>query len=228
MAQSDRRSSAEGHILIGGTGRAGTTLLVQYFTALGFDTGFNLQGALSRVDPISNAGLERPVKKTLGRDRGLPYVAKSPGYGRNLRRFLESGDLKVKHCIIPVRDLRDAAESRREATRTAIASGKSPDEAQRGGIVGRKKKNSAKAQEQLLAVQFHRFLSTMVAYDVPVHFLKFPEFADGRQDLFTALGPLLEQHGVTREESDAAFAQVVRPELIHDYSGPGLRSRQEA
>jgi hypothetical protein len=30
------------HILISGTGRAGTTFLVQLFTALGFDTGFDL------------------------------------------------------------------------------------------------------------------------------------------------------------------------------------------
>lgn len=49
------------HILIGGTGRAGTTLLVQYFTALGFDTGFTLDQAMQRVDSISRAGLEHSL-----------------------------------------------------------------------------------------------------------------------------------------------------------------------
>ena len=65
MATSDRKSAADGHILIGGTGRAGTTLLVQWFTVMGFDTGFSVEEALDRVDPISNAGLEHSLSRTL-------------------------------------------------------------------------------------------------------------------------------------------------------------------
>lgn len=223
MPHSDRRSAADGHILIGGTGRAGTTLLVQYFTVLGFDTGFKADDMLERVDPISHGGLEQPVHRVLRKGRQMPYVAKSPGFGRNLVEFLDSGNLKVKHCIIPVRELGEAAESRREVMREAAKRGKGPDDKQRGGIIGRRHKNPEKMQERLLAEQFYRFLHTMLMYDVPVHFLRFPDFAQGKQDLFTALRPIMEEHGVTHEESNGALAQVLKPELIHDFSGSRLK-----
>jgi len=217
MEFADRRSAADGHILIGGTGRAGTTLLVQYFTALGFDTGFTLERALGGVDEISKAGLEHPVGKYLAQGRQMAYVAKSPNFGTNLREYLDSGDLRIKHCIIPVRELSQAAESRRHVTRTAVASGKSPDDKQRGGIIARRK-DGGKRQELLLAAQFHRFLFEMLHHDIPVHFLKFPEFARGHQDLYAALEPIMLEHGVSREESDRAFGRVVDPDLIHDFT----------
>ena len=215
MTPVDRRSSADGHILIGGTGRAGTTLLVQYFTALGFDTGFSLARALQGVDDISRAGLEHPYSRVRNKGLRLAYVAKSPLYGKNLHDDLASGKLTVKHCIIPVRELSAAAESRRHVTRQVLASGKSVDDRQRGGIVGGAK--GFKQQERLLAVQFHRLVHTMLVFDVPIHLLKFPEFARGQQDLWTALLPLMTEHGVTREESDEALRTVLRPEFINEF-----------
>lgn len=215
MTHADRKSAADGHILIGGTGRAGTTLLVQYFTALGFDTGFTLERALSRVDDISRSGLEHPYAKVKASGRRLAYVAKSPNYGQNLHDDLGSGALVVKHCIIPVRELSAAAESRRHVTRQAIAAGKSAEDKQRGGIVGGP--GADKRQERLLAVQFHRLVHTMLTFDVPIHFLKFPEFAKGQQDLYAALGPIMAEHGVTREESDAALEKVLRPDFINEF-----------
>ena len=215
MTYADRTSSADGHILIGGTGRAGTTLLVQYFTALGFDTGFDLERALSRVDPISRSGLEHPYKKGKAAGRRLAYVAKSPNYGKNLHDDLASGALVVKHCIIPVRELSAAAESRRHVSRKAIAAGKTEHDRQRGGIVGGP--GADKKQERLLAVQFHRLVHTMLTFDVPIHFLKFPEFAKGEQDLYTALGPIMAEHGVTKEESDQALSRVLQPEFINEF-----------
>ena len=215
MTPVDRRSSADGHILIGGTGRAGTTLLVQYFTALGFDTGFSLSRAVRGVDSISRAGLEQPYSRIRDKGLRLAYVAKSPLYGKNLHDDLASGNLTVKHCIIPVRELSAAAESRRHVTEQALASGKSVDGKHRGGIVGGPK--AFKQQERLLAVQFHRLVHTMLVFDVPIHLLKFPEFARGQQDLWTALEPIMTEHGVTREESEEALSRVLRPEFINDF-----------
>ncbi len=217
MPPVDRRSAADGHILIGGTGRAGTTLLVQYFTGLGFDTGFTAAQAEAQIDPISKAGLEHPLLKTFEAGRRLAYVAKSPSYGANLFSFLDSGELKVKHCIIPVRELNAAAESRRHVSRQALAAGKS-DEAQPGGLAGTTKR--AAAQEPKLAMRFHRLIYTMLHFDVPIHFLKFPEFARAEQDLYVALQPIMTEHGVTRQESDEALAKVLRPELINDFTTP--------
>src|SRR4051794_6912891 len=188
---------------------------MQYFTALGFDTGYTMERALSRVDAISRSGLEYPYNKAKAKGRRLAYVAKSPAYGRNLYADLSSGDLVVKHAIVPVRDLAAAAESRRHVTRQALASGKTEADKQKGGVVGGVKAD--KEQERLLAVQFHTFIHTMLTFDVPIHFLKFPDFAKGDQDLYAALGTIMTEHGVTREESDAAFELVLRPDFINDF-----------
>lgn len=206
----DRRSTDEGHILIGGTGRAGTTLLVRWFTELGFDTGFTAEDVAARVDPISHGGLEHSLGRTLARGQRLPYVAKSPFFGQHLRGYLELGELKVKCFILPMRDLVEAAESRRNVSRRAGLAGKDPAK-HPGGVVMTHQK---RGQEQKLAIHFYRLLHTLVDHDVPVRFLRFPDFAVGRQSLFDALAPLLLEHGVTRAQSDAALAAVVDPALL--------------
>jgi len=214
----DRTSAADGHILIGGTGRAGTTLLVQWFTALGFDTGFDLDDAVSRVDPISHGGLEHSLRRSLGVGERLPYVAKSPWYGARLGDYLASGELRVRACIIPVRDLFEAAESRRQVSERAEEAGRDPFKTPGGAVgAGRGGRAALAKQEQKLARQFYELVQTLVRHDVPIYFLRFPDFARGEQDLFTALRPLLEGHGVTAEESQSALARVLRPELIHEF-----------
>ena len=206
----DRSGQGEGRILIGGPGRSGTTLLVQYFTALGFDTGYTVEQALSRVDPIANAGLENPLSKG-----DLPYVAKSPYFGQKLARHLDRGDIEVKCCIIPVRELFAAAESRRFVADQAGAAGKDPLD-QPGGLTFGAKQNPRR-QEQKVAVQLYKVIHALLRHDIPIHFLKFPEFARGDQDLFGALRPLLAEHGVTEQESQTAFERVVDRSRIHDF-----------
>lgn len=206
----DRRGVGEPHILIGGPGRSGTTLLVQYFSALGFETGYSLEQALNRVDPIARAGLEHP----LGRG-SLPYVAKSPFYSLKLGQELAAGTLQVKYFIAPVRELFAAAESRRFVTAQAAEAGR--DAAHQPGSLSFGARRNPRRQEEKLAIQFYRLVHTLLTYGVPTFFLQFPDFALGRQSLYDALRPLLDEHGVTEEESRAALSRVVRPELIHEF-----------
>jgi hypothetical protein len=218
VTPSDRRSAADGHILIGGTGRAGTTLLVQWFTALGFDTGFDLDDAVARVDPISHGGLEHSLGRSLGSGERLPYVAKSPWYGNRLGEFLARGELRVRAVVIPMRDLFAAAESRRNVSQRAEEAGRDPLKHPGGAIgVGQAGRAALAKQEQRLARQFYELVHTLVEHEVPFYFLRFPDFAQGRQDLYAALRPLLVEHGVTEAECRAALEQVLRPELIHDF-----------
>jgi hypothetical protein len=58
------------HVIISGTGRAGTTFLVQLLTELGLDTGF--PDAHSQIFPNCNAGMEYDI-----RDPKAPYIVKS-------------------------------------------------------------------------------------------------------------------------------------------------------
>lgn len=213
MAPTSRSGPGDGHLLITGTGRSGTTLLVEYFTALGFDTGFTQEQISRRIDDISHAGLETPLTRD-----PLPYVAKSPFYTGSLGKALDAGTVEVAACIVPMRDLFSAAESRRRVSAAAAAAGLDPESA-RGGLTFQAQKRPKK-QEERLAVQFYKLIHTLVRHDVPTYFLNFPGFANGERDLYADLEPLLSSHGVTPEESAAALASVVQVDLITDFQQP--------
>jgi hypothetical protein len=100
------------HLIISGTGRAGTTFLVQLLTELGLDTGFT--GSCAEIDPIAHAGLEHDLRAV-----DAPYVVKSPWLCDQLDELLARGDIRVDHAIIPVRDLSSAAKSRSEVHKRA-------------------------------------------------------------------------------------------------------------
>lgn len=214
-AQLDRRGPAgeHGHILIAGVGRAGTTLLVQWFTALGFDTGWSLEEALAGVDAISGSGLER----SLGRGN-LAYVSKSPWYSENLGRALDADKLSVQAVGLPIRELYGAAESRRSVSRRALEAGLDPDK-HPGGVSFRAKRNPAR-QEQRLGVTLYTLVHALAVHGVPTYLLPFPEFTADPAVLYARLEPLLATHGVTRAESDAALARVLDPSKIHNFTLP--------
>lgn len=190
-------------------------MLVQYFTALGFDTGFDMDTALTRVDPISRGGLEHSLGRTLGRGVGMPYVAKSPYFDDKLGGYLASGELKVSACIIPMRNLQDAAESRRQASERAEAAGLDYG-GQSGGM--QRGFREVKQQRRQLAVRFYELVWVLAEHNVPTYILPFPDFAADANVLFERLETLLSAHDVTQAESASAHAKVVDLSLVHDFS----------
>ena len=100
--------SAQSHVLISGTGRAGTTFLVQPLTELGFDTGNGHYFENCR------AGLEHVVL-----DENAPFIVRSHIYAMRSKILLKTRIKIIKHLIIPIRDLYFAAESRRNVQRFA-------------------------------------------------------------------------------------------------------------
>jgi hypothetical protein len=205
VAASDRR-----HLIITGTGRAGTTLLVQYLTVLGFDTGVDPKRAVRGVDNIAHAGLEQRALPASGR----PYVLKAPAFSYSLGRQLAENDVVIDAAIVPIRDLFAAAESRRRVGRELVLQGRSPAKGA-GGLTGTEDPTQ---QETVLAAQFHQLIETLVRHAIPIWFLPFPAFARDHETLWSRLGPLLATYAVTPAESARAFATVVRPEWIHDFT----------
>lgn len=199
------------HVIIGGTGRAGTTLLVQFFSALGLDTGFSAEEALREVDPHSNAGLERWLS-----EERRPYIIKNPRLSDEIEGVLASGQIAVDAAIIPMRDLFSAAESRRSVHRGASERGFNP--LRQPGALWKTEK--PQQQESHLALQFYRFVYPLVAHGVPIYFLEFPRFANDADYLVGVLEPLLSAQGVDVESARSAFSRVVRPELISDFKSP--------
>ncbi len=93
---------SDGKIVITGTGRAGTTLLVAMLTDLGMDTGYR-----PGIEAKRSGGLEGDIERP-----DAPRVVKAPTLSLGLREVLDRGNVRVEHVIIPVRDLDIAAASR--------------------------------------------------------------------------------------------------------------------
>jgi hypothetical protein len=203
-----RAPSWSGHIIISGTGRAGTTFLVQYFTAVGMDTGFTLEQALSNIDPISFAGLERRFK-----GEQLPHVLKSPGLADQIDEVLRGG-IEIEAAIIPIRDLFAAAESRRRVYRDVSATGRNP--LRYPGTIWKTEKPAE--QESYLAVQLHKLIEPLVKYGVPIHFLHYPEFVCSHDALYSGLEPILKRHCISFGLSERAYRRVADPSLVHHFS----------
>ncbi len=206
-------------MLIGGTGRAGTTLLVQLFSALGLDTGFSAAEAKREVDPHSHAGLERWLA-----DEDRPYIIKNPRLSDELGEALDAGRVTIDAAIIPVRDLFSAAESRRSVFREAGRRG--------GNALGHPgslwKTSKPHKQEEKLAVEFFRFLHTLVRYEVTTYFLEFPRFARDPEYFARALGPFLASQGVSSEDAVRAVRSVANPALISEFAPPAPGAKRRA
>jgi hypothetical protein len=225
----------KGHIIITGTGRSGTTLLVQLFTALGFETGYTLEEALNQLDHVSQAGLEHWIADTAGQTimksplklgvpnyipaEKLPYVVKSPMFATNLHALLENKVIQVKAAIVPMRDLLSAAESRRRVQHEAEQIGIDPNHVQ-GGLWDTR---DPAAQESVLTRHFYEMMFTLVRFGVKTYCLDFPDFAHDSTRLFERLEPLLTEHGVQEHDVRRALSQIVRPSRIHRFD-PGLGS----
>lgn len=198
-------------IAITGVGRSGTTLLVELFTALEFETGYKPETMTRHTDTIAHAGLERPL---VGENN--PYVIKSPAFYRDLDGALTKGEVKLSHAIVPIRDLFSAAESRRRVTREALKAGRDPQR-QPGGLW--LTRNPA-TQEAALAMVFYTLVETLSRHQVPLVLLSFPRLVTDARYCFDALAPVLAPHGVDWREFYWAHASVTRPDLVHAFLRP--------
>ena len=194
-------SEAIHKLIITGTGRAGTTFLVQLLTGMGLDTGYS--GGRRKDDYFEHcsAGLERGIF-----DEGSPYIVKDPRLCETLPVLLATERLVVDHAIVAVRDLEDAARSR---IRIGGRNGDVP-----GGLLWT---DDPAAQKGVLAEHFHLLIHTLVANDIPHTLLHFPRFATDAAYAQAKLGFLAPALGLP--EFREIFATVSRPELIHQF-GP--------
>jgi hypothetical protein len=186
-------------VLITGSGRAGTTLLVQVLTDLGLDTGVAPDTA---IDERANAGLELPVDDPAG-----PRIVKSPTIIPRLGRLLDAGTLTLEHVIVPIRDLDVAAASRIRLTKYGT------DLHTWGGLMGTRRAD--KQREALALLEYELFL-TMARHEVPHTFLVFPRFTHDWEYTHRQLSFL--DPSISPDRWRDALARLVRPTLIHEQS----------
>ncbi len=183
-------------VLITGPGRSGTTFLVSLISALGYDTGFSEQ-QLGSLDRVSRAGLERGIYKAAHKNSPLSdaYIIKSPFISETLGYACSKGDLHVEHVYIPVRDMRDIAQSR-----------------ERGGFWGA---SSVPEQEEQIARSFFTLINVVANYDLPHTFLYFPRLVMDPEYLYRKLFYLV--GSIEYEFFLGVFNRVARPEWIHSF-----------
>jgi hypothetical protein len=207
----DSNAARRPHLLIAGTGRAGTSFLVRFLAATGLDT------RLAHADDIdwddaAQAGLEDLPASALRPD--LPYVMKQPWAYEMIDEILADPGIELQAAVIPVRNLADAASSRVVVQLRAIHE-EAPWMAglrhtwrnwgsTHGGVVF---SLDPVDQSRLLAVGFHHLIERLVQADVPIILLSFPRLAEDAEYLYGRLRSVLPRD-VTFEMASAAHQRV--------------------
>ncbi|MBA4030519.1 MAG: hypothetical protein C0478_06465 [Planctomyces sp.] len=206
------------HVVITGTGRCGTTFLVELLTHLGLETGFTIDQLGQRKHVIARAGLEFDVRKS-----NAPYIAKHPRFSDYAAEVLASPDIAIDHVFIPIRDLSAAAESRRQVTRASFAALPLLRKIKRiftkrefAGGVWTSTSLRVGDQERLLLDQIYRLTLALADAHVPVTLLRYPRLVHDSDYLFEKLAPALGEVDPLRFRE--TFDRVARPELVHSFS----------
>jgi len=206
------------HVVIAGTGRAGTTFLVELLTRLGLDTGFNTETIESKKFKDARAGLEHDIRK-----ENCPYIVKNPQFHEYAAEILRRDDIAVERVLLPMRDLYAAAESRRLVEKSTLSrmsfterlAVAETQQALPGGLWLTTSTDPGE-QEGILLWQFYDLLLALCDAAVPVTFMRYPRIVTDRPYLFEKLKPILRD--TTYESFAAAFDKTVRPELVHSFN----------
>ncbi len=205
------REEPRHHLMIAGTGRAGTSFLVRFLAGMGLETHLAKSGD-GQWDDVANAGFEDiPVPAASG---DLPYVIKTPLLSEIIDDVLRNPAIAMDAVIIPVRDLVEVAASRTVLELQAIHQ-REPWMATLNHMVehwgmtpgGTMYSLNPLDQGRLLAVGFHRLIERLTKADVPMLFLDFPRLAEDPAYLFAKLRPVLPA-GATLEQAMQAHAQI--------------------
>lgn len=201
--------------MIAGTGRAGTTFLVQYLAACGLDTHLARHPDASTYNEDANAGLEDlPFDNP-----DLPYVIKSPWLHAYAARLLADPSIALDAVIFPMRSIVEASTSRVvNELRARYAMEGLPDDCRLweswgttpGGIVY---SLNPIDEARLLALGFHELMHTLVKHDVPLVMLDFPRLVEDPAYLYDKLHPVLGAK-LDRERALSAHRETAVPSKV--------------
>lgn len=208
------------HIVITGTGRAGTTFLMELLTHLGLDTGFDEAQLKRYKDPIGRAGLEYNI----GLLDNCPYIVKHPSFCDYADEIIARDDIVIEHIFIPIRDLYAAAESRRLVAKNNIQEASFLDKikfllgkskAFTGGLL---KTNSLRSnsQEAVLLKMIYKLMLAVSNSSIDITLINYPRSTQDAAYLFDKLQPVFKELDFT--EFVKVFNKTVQPELVHSFS----------
>lgn len=161
-------------IIITGPGRSGTTFITQLLTRLGFDTGYEPYN--EQIFPGIRAGCEwvvgwydlSKVQRRVNLENA-PKVLKAPEWSLALKELFATETYPVELVILPLRDLRIAAQSRLDAGLHYLTDGTLDD------------------QESVHALMLGKCIEACELYHVPYVILHFPKLV---QDAYYCIDKL--------------------------------------
>lgn len=198
------------HVVITGTGRSGTSFLVQLLTRLGLDTGFSVEELDGKLDAIGRAGLESNI-----RDEHAAYVVKSPNISNYIEEILENPQIKLDLVIIPVRDITEAANSRVKVSKDNLSNKGLFGQifgSKRGHAGGMMKTSDPEKQQFVLLKSLSHLLVECAKHDQPIALIHYPRLMDDASYLYSKLQPIL--GGITEEVFAAAHKQTLKPDWV--------------
>jgi hypothetical protein len=210
--------SSRNHVIITGTGRSGTTFLVELLTHLGLETGFSVDDLESKKCKEAHAGLEYDIRRD-----DCPFIVKNPWFCDHAEEVICRDDIVIEHVFIPIRDVYAAAESRRHVVNTNLSCLSfvkrlkhmiRPQEFP-GGLWHTRSSEPGK-QEEILLRQIYELMLALSDTTIPVTFMRYPRIIEDCPYLFEKLTPIL--RGITFESFRAVFSRTVRPELVHRFN----------
>jgi hypothetical protein len=180
------------HVVITGTGRAGTTFLVKLLTHLGLDTGYTVDELEGLTSKISRAGLEHDIFNDY-----CPYIVKNPRFCDVADRVFQASGIRVERVFIPIRNLGTAAESRRKITRQGEVKGGLWDTDSL--VVG--------VQESILQKKIYDVVLSLSVKNIPVTFIHYPTLILDSNYLFQKIRPILKD--IPEHRFHSVFEAVV-------------------
>jgi hypothetical protein len=188
------------HAIITGTGRAGTSFIVQLLSGLGKDTGPDF---IFPFNETAKAGLEFDIRKD-----NAPYIVKNPAICNYIEEVLSNDTIVIDHAFVPVRHLEAAARSRASVQEQFGVSKPVP-----GGLW---LTNDAQKQADAIAAAFHNLVCALTRADIPMTFIAYPRLTRDCGYLYNKLKPLLED--VSCDRFCQVFHKLRRPEWVHSFT----------
>jgi len=186
------------HVLITGTGRCGTTFLVELLTHLGFDTGFSVDNLERYKFSKARAGLEIGIHHI-----GSPRIRKRPLTAQGIDVFIRSG--RAEKIIMPIRILEHAVQSR------VNQQGAIKNQFVPGGLEGTL--DPSKQGEVYLWLVYNMLYHASLQ-QVPVFLMQFPKIVKDAQYLYDCLEAVFGVEMPTFPVFEQIFNEVAKPELI--------------
>ena len=165
-------------IVITGTGRCGTSFLIQLLTSLGFNTGYTSDEC---KQTLSAGRCDGGIEHALGTDRlKNSDIIKSPRFMREFEDLIK--EVEIKHLIICIRNRFSVAESRYFQTNNK----ENPDSF--GGMIG------GKTREEEMNFNSNKFFDMMEIISlnyIPFSLINFPEMIFDTEYLYNKLSRIL-------------------------------------